>query len=211
MQPSSASFPPELFRRQDELADAAFYQAPRLVVHIDGPAIEAVTAYLGKALPGDAAVLDLMSSWRSHLPASVAPARVAGLGMNGTELAENPQLGTRIVHDLNSNPVLPLESNAFDAAIVTVSIQYLVRPIEVFREVSRVLRQGGVFHVIFSNRLFPTKAVAVWQSLPDPRRRAELIAGYFVAAGGWAEPQFFDQSPGRQSDPVYVVRAAAAG
>ncbi len=210
MEPTQASFPPELFRRQDESPDAAFYETPRLVVHIDEPAVEAVTAYLGEALPAGALVLDLMSSWRSHLPASVAPGRIVGLGMNDVELAENPQLGTRIVHDLNADPVLPLDSGAFDAAVVTVSIQYVVRPIEVFSEVRRVLREHGTFHVIFSNRLFPTKAVAVWQSLPDPRRRAELIAGYFAAAGGWAEPQFLDRSPGRQSDPIYVVRATRA-
>jgi len=201
-------FRPEFFCRQDESADPLFYDMPRLVVHIDEQAVAAVAAYLGEVLPAGAVVLDLMSSWRSHLPEDHAISTLVGLGMNAVELQENPQLDERVVHDLNADPALPLPSGRFGAAVVTVSIQYMTRPMEVFREVRRVLADGGTFHVIFSDRMFPTKAVAVWHSLPDPRRRAELIAAYFDEAGGFDAPQFVDRSPSAQSDPVYVVRAA---
>ena len=118
--------------------------------------------------------------------------------MNIVELNENPQLHVRVVHDLNSDPMLPLETERFDAAMVTVSIQYITQPIEVFREVRRVLKPGGAFHVVFSDRMFPTKAVAVWQAMPDPERRAELIAAYFAESGGWGVPQLPRPEPRRR-------------
>ena len=207
---AASPFPADFFRRQDESSDAEFYELPRLVVHIDDEAIEAVGEYLGEVLPSGGVVLDLMSSWRSHLPDSYVRGEVVGLGMNIVELDENPQLHVRVVHDLNSDPMLPLETERFDAAMVTVSIQYITQPIEVFREVRRVLKPGGAFHVVFSDRMFPTKAVAVWQAMPDPERRAELIAAYFAESGGWGVPQLLDRSPDDgdpNGDPVYVVRA----
>ena len=143
---TASPFPADFFRRQDESSDVEFYELPRLVVHIDDEAIEAVGAYLGEVLPSGGVVLDLMSSWRSHLPDSYVRGEVVGLGMNIVELDENPQLHVRVVHDLNSDPMLPLETERFDAAVVTVSIQYITQPIEVFREVRRVLKPGGAFH-----------------------------------------------------------------
>ena len=213
MEKPCPELPPRFFQRLDEAPDADFYREPRLVVHIDDPAVRAVTAYLGEVLPEGAVLLDLMSSWRSHLPESDRKRWVVGLGMNAAELRENPQLDERVVHDLNAEPMLPLESSRFDAAVVTVSIQYITQPLEVFREVCRVLKPGGEFHVIFSDRMFPSKAVAIWQSLPEPERRAELIAAYFAGAAGWSEPHLLDRSPGAAgaSDPVYVVRAAKVG
>lgn len=205
-------YPPEMFRRQDEADDRLFYAEPRLVTHIDDYAIEAIRGYLAEALPPDGAALDLMASWRSHLPHNLALRRVVGLGLNETELAENPQLTERVVHDLNADPRLPLEDGSIDAAIVTVSIQYIVKPIAVFREVNRALRAGGAFHIIYSNRMFPSKAVAVWQSL-DGETRAQLIGSYFANSGGWSAVKAYDISPhmGFYTDPVYVVAARKVG
>ena len=208
---SSGDPRPGLFRREDESSDTVFYDEPRLVVHIDAPAIAAVTEYFAEVLPASGAVLDLMSSWRSHLPEDYPISDVVGLGLNPVELNENPQLQQRITHDLNACPELPLESDRFDAVVVTVSVQYMTRPVETFAEVRRLLKVGGLFHVVFSDRMFPTKAVAIWRSLSEAERRAELIAAYFMAAGGWSEPEFIDKSPPQAKhswgDPVYVVRA----
>ena len=153
-------------------------------------------------------MLDLMSSWRSHLPEGFPKQRLVGLGMNSVELAENPQLDEGVVHNLNTSPELPFEDNLFDAAFVIVSIQYMVRPVEVFREVNRILKDGASFHVIYSNRMFPTKAVAVWQALNDPQK-AQLVASYFASSEGWDTPKAIDISPRLdfQTDPVYVVTA----
>lgn len=219
-----SAYPPELFRRQDESDDRLFYSEPRLVVHIDYEAIGAISAYFGEVLPRDGVILDLMSSWRSHMPPDLQISRLIGLGLNAVELEENPQLDARIVHDLNANPALPLKDCSIDAAVVTVSIQYMIKPVEVFGEVNRVLKPGADFHVIYSNRMFPTKAVAIWQSLDD-RRRAQLIASYFQNSwqnsgqgsgensGGWEDIRAFNITPQlpHYSDPVYVVAASKGG
>ena len=205
-------YPPEFFRREDEGDDRLFYTQPRLVVHIDDYAIAAIGEFFESTLPRDGVILDLMSSWRSHLPEDFPKRRLVGLGLNDTEMAENPQLNDRVVHDLNSDPALPFDDNFFDAAVVTVSIQYIVRPVQVFNEVNRVLRDGAGFHVIYSNRMFPTKATAIWKSLDD-QQRGELIASYFANSGGWERVTAMDASPqlGFPCDPVYVVTARRAG
>ena len=109
---AQSQYPAELFRRQDESDDRLFYAEPRLVTHIDDYAIEAIRAYLREALPPHGTVLDLMSSWRSHLPYDLPMERVIGLGLNAVELDENPQLTDRVAHDLNADPNLPLEANS---------------------------------------------------------------------------------------------------
>lgn len=202
-------YPPGAFLRDDESADQLFYVSPRFVVHLDEGALTAVGAYLGEMLPPGGTVLDLMSSWRSHFPAEYRRGWVVGLGLNKAELADNPQLDEHIVWDVNANPTLPFEDERFDAVIVTVSVQYMTNPVQLFGEVRRVLKPGASFHVIYSSRMFPTKAVALWKGL-NASERAYLIMEYFTASGGWAEPEPVDRSPVRRrelSDPVFIVRA----
>src|SRR5437879_3975374 len=150
-------FPPDFFRRLDESEDELFYTQPRFVVHIDEGAINKVGEIYARLLPQGGVLLDLMSSWRSHLPAHIRPTRVVGVGMNRAEMEDNPALNEVVVHNLNQNPELPCESGQFDGAVVTVSIQYMTRPVEIFRGVARVLKAGAPFIVTFSNRMFPTK------------------------------------------------------
>lgn len=200
----------EHFRRYDESPDDQFYREPRLVTHIDDAAIAAATAFYRDLLPAGGRILDLMSSWVSHLPPEVEFAAVAGVGMNAAELDANARLTERVVQDLNADPTLPWERGSFEAAIVTVSVQYLVRPAEVFAEVGRVLTPGAPFAVLYSNRCFPTKAVAVWQAL-NSREHADLIGLYFRLSGAFEAPQAYDLSPNPgQTDPLYAVVAARA-
>jgi SAM-dependent methyltransferase len=151
-----------------------------------------------------------MSSWRSHLPEGARYGAVVGLGLNADEMADNPQLTSAVVHDLNRDPRLPFGGEAFDAAMCAVSIQYLTDPLRVFREVRRVLRPGAPFVVSFSNRCFPTKAVAVWLGTTDPQHVA-LVRGYFEAGGGWTDVTEEDRSPGDDGDPLLAVWARASG
>lgn len=148
-----------------------------------------------------------MSSWVSHLPPEIAYGRVVGLGMNAAELAANPRLDERLVHDLNAQPLLPFAADRFDGAQICVSVQYLTRPVEVLRDVARVLRAGAPLAITFSNRCFPTKAVAAWHQRDD-RGRAELVASYLRDAGGWTEIAALDRSPGG-GDPLFAVVARA--
>ena len=203
--PNAEIFSPEYFRRYDERHDDEFYALPRLVVHIDELAIRTLTALLAKVLPPGGVYLDLMSSWRSHLPAELKPSRVVGLGMNAAEMADNPQLDAYIVHNLNQNPTLPLPDAEFDAVLCTVSVQYMTRPVEVFRQVNRVLKPGGLFVLSFSNRCFSTKAVAAWLTMTD-EQHVQLVGSYFNAAGNWTEPQAKANVP-KTSDPLYAVWA----
>ncbi len=211
------SYSEEYFQRQDESVDSEFYAMPRLVVHIDDQAIAAVGRLFRSLIPPNSAVLDLMSSWRSHWPEGHPKARMTGLGMNDTEMADNPDLDEYLVHDLNLNQVLPFEDESFDAVVITVSAQYLTQPVETFRQVNRVLRPGGVFIVTFSNRMFPTKAVRIWRESSD-RERADLISTYMEAAGNEAAGNFTEIKAGfvnpqdsPPSDPLFAVTCKKAG
>ncbi len=197
--------PQAYFRRYDESVDEAFYTVPRRVVHIDEGAIHTLTALLAKLLPPAGVYLDLMSSWRSHLPNELKPTRVVGLGMNAAEMADNPQLNAYVVHNLNENPTLPLPTAEFGAVICTVSVQYMTKPIAVFAEVNRVLKPGGLFVVSFSNRCFSTKAIAAWLSSTDAQH-IELVESYFTATGNWTTTESAAYVP-HHADPLYTVWA----
>jgi SAM-dependent methyltransferase len=201
--PGDGLLSPVAFSRDDESADASFYGFPRKVVHIDDGAIAALGRLYADVLPHGGRLLDLMSSWRSHLP-GVLSAEVVGLGMNAEEMADNPRLARHVVHDLNRDPRLPFDDGEFDGAMCAVSIQYVVHPLRVFREVRRVLRAGGPFVVAFSNRCFPTKAIAAWREMTDAQHVA-LVRAYFEASGGWAEVRVEDLSPGGEANPLYAV------
>jgi SAM-dependent methyltransferase len=200
-----ADFPPDFFGRADESDDAAFYAVPRFVVHIDEATILALTQVYRELLPAGGSVLDLMSSWVSHLPGEIEFGRVAGLGMNELELARNPRLTERVVHDLNEHPELPFADASFDAVVNAVSIQYLTRPVRVLRDCARILRPGGLHVIALSHRCFPTKAIRAWHVLP-PRDRIEVVRSYFVIAGGYDEAQLLDRSP-EGADPLWIVAA----
>jgi len=195
-------FPQGFFDRSDESDDASFYSWPRLVTHIDPGAIAAVGA-LYEELSVDGDVLDLMSSWVSHFRR--APARLTVLGLNETELAHNAQATARVVHDLNAHPTLPFATGSFDSVVCCVSVDYLVRPIDVFRDVARVLRAGGLFVCTFSNRCFPTKAVRGWLSSSDEEHCA-IVSEYFVRSGKFQQPIPQRRTPaGRRGDPLFAV------
>ncbi len=204
------------FLRADEADDAAFYSNARLVTHLDDRAIQTIgERYAGILSPG-MSVLDLMSSWRSHVPADAAPKHMTGLGMNAEEMEENPQLNDFVVHDLNRDPRLPFSDGAFDAVLCTASVEYLIHPVAVFRETARTLRPGGIFINTFSNRWFPTKTIRLWTELHEFERMG-LIMEYYLRSGtftelstcsarGWDRPESDRYYPEKmQSDPVYAV------
>jgi SAM-dependent methyltransferase len=171
---------PDAFTREDTGSDAAFYATPRLVRHVDRACAARISSLYGELVAAGAEVLDLMSSRYSHLP--LGHGRVFGLGMNAAEMAANPQLSACCVADLNARPALPFETRAFDAVVNTVSVEYLVDPIQVLGEVRRVLRPGGVLAVTFSNRFFPPKAARLWTRL-HPMERLGLVLQWLAAAG----------------------------
>ncbi len=203
-----ADFPPGFFERSDPAPDERFYRPTRLVTHIDDAAIAAVGA-LYEELGIDGDVLDLMGSWVSHFV--TAPRALTVLGMNEVELAHNPQASATVIHDLNAQPRLPFDDGRFDDVVCCVSVDYLVEPIAVFRDVARVLRPGGRFVCTFSNRCFPTKAIRGWLHSSDEQRCA-IVAEYFRRAGRWQEPVVQTRLPARPfGDPLFAVWSRLAG
>ena len=197
-------YPSGFFARTDATADPQFYSVPRFVTHIDDAAIAAV-GVLYDELGVRGTVLDLMSSWVSHF--RTAPEALTVLGMNEQELRANPQARTWVVHDLNVEPRLPFADASFDHAVCCVSVDYLTRPVEVFQDVARVVRAGGLFVCTFSNRCFPTKAIQAWLATSDAQHCA-IVAAYFREAGGWDEPVAQLRTPrDHPGDPLYAVWA----
>ena len=205
--PRYETFPDGFFSRMDNGDDRQFYGQPRLVTHIDDAAIAAVGRVYDE-LGLDGSVLDLMSSWISHFRAP--PSSLVALGMNQPELAANEMADGAVVADLNRRPALPFADDSFDGAVCCVSVDYLVRPIEVFDEVARVLRPGGTFCCTFSNRCFPTKAIAGWLHGND-QSHLQLVGHYFTLSGRWGEVSATAAiPPGGPTDPLYAVWSQVA-
>ena len=203
--------PQQDFRRYDETPDEEFYETSRLDTHIDDRDIAAVTQLYREFLPPDGEILDLMSSWVSHLPQEVRYSRVVGLGMNEVELKRNPRLDGYVVQNLNRTPKLPFREAEFDGAGICVSIDYLTNPVAVLREVGRVLRVGSPVIITFSNRCFPTKAVAVWRELDD-KGHMQLVKHYLHEAENFRNVRSLDRSPRRPfSDPLYAMIGVSTG
>lgn len=203
-------FPPGFFSRMDPLPDVMFYEHDRFVTHIDERAIRAVgELYTELGIRGR--VLDLMSSWISHFESP--PDDLVVLGLNARELMANKQARSAVVYDLNDDPTLPFENASFDAVTCCVSVDYLIHPIEVFREVRRVLRPGGVFVNTFSNRFFPTKVIRGWMTTTD-EQHGLLVALYHQRSASadaqWTEPVIqLRTPPGTAGDPLWAVYARA--
>jgi SAM-dependent methyltransferase len=207
----SSWFPAEAFRRFDESPDEEFYRLPRFVTHIDDRAIAAVTQLYRELFPPGGEILDLMSSWISHLPPEANYRRVIGLGMNEAELRRNERLDAYVVQNLNRTPELTFGDAEFDGCGICVSIDYLTRPVEVLREVGRVLRVGAPVIITFSNRCFPTKAVTVWHQLDD-KGHMLLVERYLEDAANFTNIRSLDRSPRRLfTDPLYAVVGESTG
>ncbi|XP_037493083.1 uncharacterized protein LOC105637867 isoform X2 [Jatropha curcas] len=178
--PAQFPFKEEDFQRFDESSDSLFYEAPRFVTHIDDPAIAALTKYYSEVFPPSntpgVSILDMCSSWVSHFPKGYKQERIVGQGMNEEELKQNP-----------------------------VSVDYLTKPLDVFKEMCRILKPGGLAIMSFSNRCFWTKAISIWTSTGDADH-VLIVGSYFHYAGGFEPPQAVDISPNPgRSDPMYIV------
>ena len=207
------------FSRLDSADDADFYTDPRFVEHVDENAVRTMTSYLSDDFlkPGDA-VLDLCSSWTSHIDPvakeKLGLKRVAGLGMNDKELSSNPSLTDWKVLDLNKKgATLPYDDSTFDSVICQLSIDYLTRPLETMKEVGRVMKPGGRIAVLFSNRLFIQKAVGLWTGADDIDHAYTVGAYLRYSQGGFdgIKAKDLSQRKGKArviiGDPLYVVTA----
>lgn len=206
---------PEQRTKLDDTNDSFFYEQPRFVTHVDEGFIQQLTDLYQERLQPDTRILDLMSSWVSHLP-EIAFTHVEGHGLNGEELARNPRLDHYFVQNLNQEPTLPLDDQSFDAVLNTVSVQYIQYPEAIFSEIHRVLKPGGIAIISFSNRMFYQKAIQAWRDGSEGDR-VKLVEGYFAAVPGFTKPEVIARQspvPGimqllgiGSGDPFYAVIA----
>jgi SAM-dependent methyltransferase len=214
---------PDAFSRLDDSNDKRFYETDRFVSHLDSLALSTVEHIISSLITEkDPVILDLMAGWDSHIPKTLNASEVVGLGLNENELKQNKQLTRHVIHDLNENPRLPFPDAAFDAVFNTVSVDYMTQPVSVFKEVGRILKPGGLFLVIFSNRMFPQKAVKIWKD-SDENERVIMVNDIFELSGAFEKTTHFvskgkprpkdDKYSGQTpvSDPVYAVYAEKTG
>ncbi|MBF1989066.1 class I SAM-dependent methyltransferase [Fischerella thermalis] len=198
---------PEQRTKLDADDDKQFYSFPRFVTHVDEGFIQQLTDLYRDRLQPNTRILDMMSSWVSHLPEEMQFAHVEGHGLNAEELAHNPRLNHYFVQDLNENPRLPLPDQEFDAVLNCVSVQYLQYPEAVFSEIYRVLKPGGIAIISFSNRMFYQKAIQAWRDTSEATR-IELVKGYFNSVPGFTTPEVI----ARQSNiPAFLQWLGAGG
>ena len=190
------------FRRMDESPDPFFYEQARLVTHIDDPCILALTNYYEENLKEGEDVLDLCSSWVSHYPKDWKGGKVIGLGMNEYELQNNPQLTDFVVRDLNQDPTLPFDNDSFDKVTCVVSIDYLTKPVEVVKEMGRVLRPGGEAIISMSNRCFPTKAFQIWLNTSD-------LEHIFIVGSFFHYSEMFEPASGEDPENIPLMTIAS--
>lgn len=231
--PRHSSFPySELdFKRTDESSDDAFYNDSRFVTHIDDNAILLLGQYYSQTLPRSGRILDLCSSWISHMPKEVedatsksngqgtAPLEIVGLGMNKAELKKNPILAKSVLQDLNVDPHIPKHISPLDATTCVVSIDYLTQPIPVLSSILNLTKPGGKVHLIISNRCFPTKVISRWLRVSEEERLQ--MVGDYLWFSGWRDVEIVTLSDGKQpsneqqgimawftggTDPLWVVR-----
>jgi SAM-dependent methyltransferase len=209
---------PEQRSKLDETEDSLFYDYPRFVTHVDNQFITQLTELYRARLKPNTRILDLMSSWVSHLPPDISFTHVEGHGLNEEELAKNPRLNHYFVQNLNLNPKLPLEDADFDAVLCTVSIQYLQYPEAIMTEIARILKPQGIVIISFSNRMFYQKAIAAWRD-GTPNSRIQLVRKYIQSVPGFSNPELIvNQSSVTNnllqliglgsSDPFYAVIAS---
>ncbi|WP_299487075.1 methyltransferase domain-containing protein [Acaryochloris sp. IP29b_bin.137] len=205
---------PDQRTKLDDTDDIQFYGYPRFVTHVDAGFIRQLTDLYRQHLQPGFTILDLMSSWVSHLPEEIEFAKVVGHGLNAEELAKNPRLDDFYVQNLNQNLQLPHDDRTFDAVVIAVSVQYLQYPEAIFSEIHRVLKPNGVVIVSFSNRMFYQKAIQAWRERTD-HQRLQLVQSYFSAVKGMGPPQLIANDPPQSSllswmglgggDPFFAV------
>ncbi|WP_297210452.1 MULTISPECIES: methyltransferase domain-containing protein [Thermodesulfovibrio] len=208
---------PESFTRQDEGDDTDFYSEPRITTHIDSKCHENLMEVYDKILPKEGKILDLMSSFQSHIPKNEKHT-IVGLGLNKEEMEQNKILDSFLIADLNKNPQLPFGEEEFDAVVCDLSIEYITKPFELLGEIKRILKSNGIFTVSFSNRYFPTKVIKLWIDLHEFERMGYVLE-LLLRSGGFKNFKTFSMRGFRRpyddkyfgctlfSDPLYVVYA----
>lgn len=196
----------------DSSDDQIFYQQPRFVHHLDQPFRNRLTNLYRDRIPSCAVVLDLMSSWVSHLPDEISYDKVIGHGLNQDELESNPRFDSYWLQNLNQDQQLPLDDESVDVVLIVAGWQYLQQPEAVASELYRVTRRKGSMIVAFSNRMFFSKAPQIWTDYGDFDHLNYVST--VATAQGWKKPELIAEDTyksglmgliGSKGDPFFAV------
>ncbi len=199
-------------RKADNSDDASFYSQPRIVHHLDSAFRRKLTSLYKDRIPKNSIILDLMSSWTSHLPEDILYKKVIGHGLNLEELKQNKRLDSFWVQDLNRNQKLPLEDSSIDTCLMVAAWQYLQEPENIAEEIKRVMKPNGQIIISFSNRAFWQKSPEIWINSND-MERLNYIAAILIAQG-WKSPENIIEKTsqkgilgliGKEGDPFFSV------
>jgi hypothetical protein len=196
---------------EDTFDDQLFYVLPKFGHHAGDECRSSLTKYYEAILPVGPAgsVLDLCSSWTSHYPASWTAGRCVAIGLNPLELIANPSKTEWRCQNLNTNTNLPYGNEEFDLVTNSLSVDYMTQPRELFREIHRVLKPGGICAIAFTNRCFPSKIVPIWARPFTDVHHVRIVANYFHFSAEWKSVDVIDVSPAGwvgERDPMYIVQ-----
>ena len=200
--------------KSDISDDEIFYQQPRFVHHLSDSFRNRLTSLYSEYLLNHHVILDLMSSWVSHLPSNISYKKVIGHGMNEAELSSNERLDRFFVQNLNKKQNMPIEDSSVDVGLIVAGWQYLQYPEKVSLELSRVIKSDSLLIISFTNRAFWTKAPNIW-TYSSEEKRIEYVTSV-LTSNGWRIEKIFNEKTqdkklfgfySSESDPFFSVIA----
>jgi len=200
--------------KSDISDDEIFYQQPRFVHHLSDSFRNRLTSLYSEYLLNHQIILDLMSSWVSHLPSNISYKKVIGHGMNEAELSSNERLDRFFVQNLNKKQNMPIEDSSVDVGLIVAGWQYLQYPEKVSLELSRVIKSDSLLIISFTNRAFWTKAPNIW-TYSSEEKRIEYVTSV-LTSNGWRIEKILNEKTqdkklfgfySSESDPFFSVIA----
>ena len=200
--------------KSDISDDEIFYQQPRFVHHLSDSFRTRLTTLYSEYLLNHHIILDLMSSWVSHLPTNIRYKKVIGHGMNEAELSSNERLDRFFVQNLNKKQNMPIEDSSVDVGLIVAGWQYLQYPEKVSLELSRVIKSDSLLIISFTNRAFWTKAPNIW-TYSSEEKRIEYVTSV-LTSNGWRIEKILNEKTqdkklfgfySSESDPFFSVIA----
>ena len=200
--------------KSDISDDEIFYQQPRFVHHLSDSFRTRLTSLYSEYLLNHHIILDLMSSWVSHLPTNIRYKKVIGHGMNQAELSSNERLDSFFVQNLNKKQNMPIEDSSIDVGLIVAGWQYLQYPEKVSLELSRIIKSDSLLIISFTNRAFWTKAPNIW-TYSSEEKRIEYVTSVLTANGWRIEKVLNEKTQDKklfgfyssESDPFFSVIA----
>ena len=200
--------------KSDISDDEIFYQQPRFVHHLSDSFRTRLTSLYSEYLLNHHIILDLMSSWVSHLPTNIRYKKVIGHGMNQAELNSNQRIDSFFVQNLNKKQNMPIEDSSIDVGLIVAGWQYLQYPEKVSLELSRIIKSDSLLIISFTNRAFWTKAPNIW-TYSSEEKRIEYVTSVLTANGWRIEKVLNEKTQDKklfgfyssESDPFFSVIA----